>query len=91
MGYIKCSSVQGTPILVYLPYLPFLVNEHFIFIDIQTILPNIVNIELREFLYFSRQNPNPHSVISMRNRLRMSDENGTHRHLQQYSEVEFNF
>ena len=50
MGYIKCSSVQGTPILVYLPYLPFLVNEHFIFIDIQTILPNIVNIELREFL-----------------------------------------
>ena len=37
------STVQGTPILVYLP---FLVNQHAIFIDIQTILPNIVNIEL---------------------------------------------
>ena len=39
-------TVQGTPILVYLP---FLVNQHAIFIDIQTILPNIVNIELLIF------------------------------------------
>ena len=63
-------------------FLLFLLNEHVIFIYIQTILPNIVNIELREFFYFSRQNPNPHSVISVSNRsrkrLRMSDKNGGH-------------
>ena len=70
-------TVQGTPILVYLP---FLVNQHAIFIDIQTILPNVVNIEL---FIFHVKNPNPHSVISVSNRsrncLRMSDENGGHR------------
>ena len=44
--YTLCISVQGTPILVYLT---FLVNQHVIFIDIQTILPNIVNIELLIF------------------------------------------